>query len=1265
MSAGSAPTLPSSQYTRSSPSDGEAPPTIEHDPSFLERFELRRMLGEGSFGTVYEAWDRRASIQVAIKVLQRLDAEDVLRFKREFRALHGIVHPNLVELRELIQSGGRWYLVMELVEGWDLLTWVWGREQPIDLDSSGPTDKQLGKMLNEVERSGSAPQVNADRLRMCLAQLAKGLMALHESGRLHRDIKPTNIRVTPEGRLVLLDFGLVTGIKGAAVSTVAHLVGTAAYMAPEQALTNDLDPATDWYATGALLFHALTGSVPFGGNSMQMLMEKQRVDGPRPGEHRSNIPDDLDSLTAELMRKDPRERANGGSILEIVSLSEEPSLQDVAHTLSRTSSSGRSARFVGREPELARLRGAFDTAMKGQIAIEVVLGESGIGKTRLVDRFLREIRLDRSQTLVLRGRCFENESVPYKALDGAIDELCQELRRMENDSARALLPKHAGSLPILFPMLARVGPIVELGRPDVERRDPLALRAEVFAALRTVLLRVAERRPLILVLEDLQWADDESMSLLAELTRPPNAPSMVVLAAARDLPNQSAVVQRGVERLVAMCSEGKAMELAELSHKEAVRMALSLLGEGEEESAEQIARSAEGHPLFIETLVRYRLSGGDGLGHSLDAALAEELRRMDDHAAEIFGLCCLAGLPLERRALQDAVGSPATEFDAQLASLRSRRLIQITPREGGDMIEVAHNRILRTLVDSLPAEQLPRMHGRIARVLKGSTPANPQQLARHWFLSGDVEQAQSAAEAAGNAAAEVLNFAESARLYAWAIELRGDEVPRRLHLKLAEALNKAGHCSKAAEAFLAAIPGSSGAEVIDLRRRAAELLIQSGRMDEGLKIGGALLESLGLALPKSRSGAIASMLWHWMRRKFRGDSFNPRDESEVPHDELIRIDVLWSLSSALGALDFLKAGSLQIQHFILALNAGESGRIAQAMATDVMGLYFTGQRGKVPARIEEAKALADETGRAEVRAVVRYFDGLTSNLEGNAAASVVRYGQCVELLEAECPDQPWLLSTAQAGLLSALCEVGDWRQLAERFPPILAQVRGRGDAFSIADVLLWSAFAYYLMLDEPEHALEALHTGLEYSKDADAHLVTSAHARYCIDLYIGDKHAHIRCLERFDELRSRGALRTPKGSRLVHLMMGLATLASAGPGASKGARKLLQRMKKKEENPQGVARGSMLLEAAILNSEGNLSAAASLLKRSAARCLGGGAQLDAWAATALRSQILGRSTDELEAFQVEADLRERGVLRPMRFLHALSIGLVAAPRKDA
>jgi serine/threonine protein kinase len=366
-------------------------------------------------GVVFRAYDRKRRVPVALKTLPRLDPTALYRFKQEFRALVGVTHPNLVTLYELMAEGQTWFFTMEYVEGTQFLTYVRSAaagipSPPTALWSAPESDAKTADVSAALPAPG-ALAVNLSRLRSALRQLAEGVSALHAAGKLHRDIKPSNTLVTPAGRVVLLDFGLAAELDsvGQHQSLASGVVGTVAYMAPEQAAGLPVTPASDWYSVGVILYEALTGRLPFRGPARQVLRDKQDADPPPPRELVLGVPEDLNTLCRELLRRDPARRPTGRDVLH--------RLGQAAEGLAAGSTLPIRPRplFVGRHAHLTVLAEAFAAVRQGQTVAVSIHGPSGAGKSALVQHFLDGLS-ERDVAVVLAGRCYEQESVPYKAL---------------------------------------------------------------------------------------------------------------------------------------------------------------------------------------------------------------------------------------------------------------------------------------------------------------------------------------------------------------------------------------------------------------------------------------------------------------------------------------------------------------------------------------------------------------------------------------------------------------------------------------------------------------------------------------------------------------------------------------------------------------------------------------------------------------------------------------------------------------------------------
>ena len=400
---------------------------------------------------------------------------------------------------------------------------------------------------------------------------------------VHRDIKPSNLLVEPDGRVVLLDFGVVAELEGAGADAPhgREVVGTYAYMAPEQATGGDVGPAADWYAVGTVLYEALTGALPFVGG----VEAKSTIPAPSPRLRAANLPDDLVELCQRLLRRDPAERPTTDELMAQFAIEAD----DAAPV------------FVGRAAELDALRAAFDAviAERGARAV-IVTGESGIGKSALVARFLDELAAVRTDVLVLTGRCDERELVSYNALDGAIDDLARHLAGLPPDSVAA--PGGIRELLKIFPVLrgvpafAAAAPARASTRPAEVVSAELDPRALAFSALADVLAATAARRPVVLLLDDVHWADADSLALLGELAA------------------------RGAIHLPL-----EVLHLGGLNRVEAEALVRAAAPGAD---AARVAGDAGGHPMFLTELARHR--GGSGAHRlRLDDALWARVQRLE------------------------------------------------------------------------------------------------------------------------------------------------------------------------------------------------------------------------------------------------------------------------------------------------------------------------------------------------------------------------------------------------------------------------------------------------------------------------------------------------------------------------------------------------------------------------------------------------------------------------------------------------------------
>ncbi|MFI5301153.1 MAG: serine/threonine-protein kinase, partial [Polyangiales bacterium] len=508
-------------------------------PPLPARFRPLRVLGEGGMGVVFEAFDEERQEVVAVKTIRATHADAFAAFKREFRVLQGIRHPNLVALGELVAEGENWCFSMELVEGTDFLSYVRPshRSSPSDtlIDTGKPASSRGAELAPEIVEHDSTQQTILDeaKLRESLRQLAMGLEAMHGAGLVHRDVKPRNVLVTATGRVALLDFGVAVQIDQQS-SIDDRALGTPAYMAPEQVSGGTVTTAADWYAFGAILYEALAGRPPFLGSGVQVMLAKHHAAPPPPPlEINPHVSAPLSALAMQLLSFDPSSRPRCAEIMDVLGARETADLRSSMITPIALQPS--SAAWVGRADELALLRTAWkDVRVRRTTSVVIVKGDSGVGKSALVRRFLDRVRDEQPRALVLTGRCYLREDVPFRAVDGVIDSLVHALRRLPSQDVAALIPSRPGALARVFPAMRRVEAIARLAAAsDLSRLEPLDVRRRAAACLRDLLDRVAAYTPVVVFIDDLHWADADGLAMLSEILRPPESPALLLIATVR------------------------------------------------------------------------------------------------------------------------------------------------------------------------------------------------------------------------------------------------------------------------------------------------------------------------------------------------------------------------------------------------------------------------------------------------------------------------------------------------------------------------------------------------------------------------------------------------------------------------------------------------------------------------------------------------------------------------------------------------------------
>jgi tRNA A-37 threonylcarbamoyl transferase component Bud32 len=1026
----------------------------------LTRFEVVRRLGEGGAGFVYEATDRGRDGRVALKMLRVLDGEMLLRLKEEFRSLQDIEHRNLIRLFELSCEADKWFFTMELVEGRGFVAYVTGStsQAPRAPDRSTSRDVDTGSMSSSVAsgvRSGTLLRTvriaDETKLRESMMQLAQGLVALHAAGKVHRDIKPSNVMVANDGRVVILDLGLVRDAAEVTVLDEDVVVGTISHMAPEQAAGTDVGPPADWYSVGAVLYQCLTGRHPFEGDAFDVLTRKQNEDPPRPRELQPNAPVDLDALCMDLLAREPSKRPTGAAVLRRLegrSDTAPPAGQSAAAVL---------APFVGRSREMDALREAFERARAGNTTTLVVEGESGVGKSAMVKRFTRGLA-EKEDVLVLAGRCYEREDVPYKAIDGVIDSLSNHLSSLSRRDAHQVLPPTAFVLSHAFPVLRRV-PAMELG-PAMKLGGIQESRSLLFGALRDLFANLARQKPLVVVIDDMQWADADSLTLLAELLRAP-APPMLLIATARatrDSASQPVHGTSGPPSPFGLPGDVRVLPLPRLTEEEGLELVTMLAGNMSASVARRIAAEAGGHPLFVDELVRHSLlTGGKAPTNVLlDDALVARVARLDPDARALLELLAVAGVALPQDLAMRAAGLPFAEFANLAQTLRAAHLARTHGWRGADAIEPYHDRVREAVAARLDSDARIRLHTRLAEAFESATIKDADALSTHWLGARDEAKAGEYALVAAEQALAAFAFERAERLFERALALAklDDRAKQALRLKRADALASAGRGRDAAKVYFDAAKHATPDAALDLRRRGAEELLTAGRIDEGDAALRDVLAAVGISLP-SPLVALLGLLFVRFILLLRGLDFRERKENEISASELTRLDACLGVGRILSVVDTIRGAYFQTRALVYALACGEPKRVSFSLSMEAVYIATPGGARRAARSAElraQARAIAQRTDDVRVQALVETATGYANFVLGRFADALTHNDRGAQMLQESCPGAFWDIRTAQLGAIWPVGWMGNLNELARRTEQISREAEQRGDIYALATV---------------------------------------------------------------------------------------------------------------------------------------------------------------------------------------------------------------------
>lgn len=685
------------------------------------RYLVHELLGSGGMGAVYRATDRLNGQNVALKRVTTPttklkfgthsgDYSPDIALAQEFKTLASLRHPNIVSVLDYgFDAERKPFFSMTLLQDAQKIT---------EAGSKQPLEKQIDLLI----------------------QMLQALAYLHRRGILHRDLKPANVMVV-EDQIKVLDFGLSQQATPDSGSVSPTTAGTFAYMAPELLQDVPATTASDLYAFGMIAYEVFAGRYPFRNANMAVLM--MDVLNASADVFSIGIEHELALVLQRLLVKKPDERYH--SAHEVMrDLCRATKLPPPRESIEIRESFLQAAKFVGRESEMAQLVSVLNAAQEGRGSTWLIGGESGVGKSRLVDE-LRTLALVQG-LLVLRGQAVSEGGDPYQPWRSVLHSLALAIDLQEDEAS------------VLKSVIPDISELLQRDVPDAPALEPQAAQSRLFNVVRDVFRRA--NQPALLILEDFQWAGSNSLALLQHLNQ-----------TASELPLLIVVDYRDDERsdLVDELPGVNTLKLERLTRAEVAELSASMLDESGRRPhiVQLLHRETEGNPLFLVEVVRalaeeageldqvgtmtlpqYILTGG------LQRLVQRRLNQVPARYQRLLQVAAVAGRVLDLKLLnvvndnyarnsEDPVG-----LDEFLQVCTNAAVLEVAD----DRWRFAHDKLRTGLLADLMPDLLVELHTAVALAIEEVYPYEAARLAYHWSLAGDAVSEAYYAHIAGDQA---------------------------------------------------------------------------------------------------------------------------------------------------------------------------------------------------------------------------------------------------------------------------------------------------------------------------------------------------------------------------------------------------------------------------------------------------------------------------------------------------------------------------------
>jgi ABC-type transport system substrate-binding protein/serine/threonine protein kinase len=701
-------------------------------------------------GVVYRARDPLLNRDVAVKLISSTDltAEIEERFQREAQLVAQMDHPAIVPIYDFGRHEGSLFFVMPVASGTNLLRLI--RDQSLH--------------LGEVVDIG--------------IQVADALDYSHSRGVVHRDIKPANIMVTREegagARVRVMDFGLAHAATESRLTKTGTLVGTVAYLSPEQVASRAFDGRSDIYSLGVVLYECLVGEPPFTGEVQSILYRIVHEIPQPPRALGAEIREELQDVILRCLEKDPVKRPQkAGQIAEALrrhkgSLATDEFRMSVVLSASRVIQRPSLSIFIGREKEFAELQRRLNAAISGDCQFAVVAGEPGIGKTRLLEE-LKNLALAR-KIRVLYGRFVEQDrSFSYQGFYELIQDYFRSRDAASSSSGeRPDFSDLAADLIALFPQLSEIGELraavsgdSRIAVPAEERK--VEDRIQIFELLARTLTRIAGGKPLVLILENLHGAEVSIEALQYIVRRLGPTPTLIVASYRQTETDKRHPLTRMLDTF-ADDPRFAGLTLAAFSPSEYRSLVESLVGSPKvaDGLATRLREATEGNPFFTKELVRSLVESGDiarddtgawafsteaeisgeALPATIQQAVEKRVERLPEELRDLLSIASVLGKTFDSRDVA-TLAEDAKSVEDSVDRLILEGILEEDRESRGDRLTFASGIVRDVLYAALSRRRRRSLHRKYAELVEKRAAGRLErvypELVQHYW-QGDVPE---------------------------------------------------------------------------------------------------------------------------------------------------------------------------------------------------------------------------------------------------------------------------------------------------------------------------------------------------------------------------------------------------------------------------------------------------------------------------------------------------------------------------------------------